>query len=1348
MSSNVHLSQLEFVRADAPAVHSSLRPIFGRSDRAPDAARATSLAEMFEIEADRSPEAIALECGDRRLTYRELDAEANRLAHALRALGIGRGTRVGIALDRSEWPIIAVLAVLKSGAAYVAIEPSLPDERIRYIADAGALKVILTNGRYSDRMALLASSEILPLERYQATKSAHASRRLSKYETGSEPNDECYVLFTSGTTGKPKGVVTEHRNVVHFVGAFNEVCETTSEDRVFQGFSLAFDGSVEEMWMAFSNGATLVCGAADTPRFGEDLWAFLDEKRISFLSTVPTLLSTIPRDIPSLRQLIVSGEACHPDLVARWDRSGLTILNVYGPTEATVNTTAARLKRGQPVTIGRPLAGYDIHILDEALKPVPYGEKGELFVAGPGLARGYLNAPDLTGQAFIHWTAPSVAGRRDDAPGEVRLYRTGDEVRWNDAGELEFFGRKDGQVKLRGFRIELGEIEELLVAQPGISAAAVRVYEKDDLACLAAYVLLDRDGDVDRAALGRVLREHLPVYMVPQFLDVVTVFPRLTSGKIDRKSLPEPVMPLSGLASEGAEPMSRAETDVAEIWAAEFGVPAVGAEQNFFTDLGGHSLLAARVANAMRAKLGLQVPVRDIYRHPTVRDLTRHTSQTTPPAEAGRAPPRIASRGAMWTRALLTIPVQILYLLSIGPILALPMVLVLPLAVDALSGQASALQLAAVGVGVVLGTWLALVVTAVLAKWVLIGRFKPGRYPLWGSFYVRWWLASRLQHLSHITIFNGTPLMPVLWRLMGAKIGKSCFLNPSLVYAWDCIAVGDDVSIGADTQLPALRIEDGFVVVGRIEIGDRCHIGSHSMIGLDVKMEDDAKLGDQSLLADGCTLAAGQSYRGSPARPMPIALPPGDPIRHGPLRLAAFAALQTILGFVVTTLALAPLMVGAWATARIVVATSWTVWLPAFLLIVPAVLFVFAFWSGLCLAFIYPNPRPGIVRIYSARYLAHWLSDRVMQVVKVVGRPVFTTVYLPPWMRLLGARLGRHTEMSTVWTIDPAFLSAGDSAFFADGCMMPAMRVHLGQMQVGRTHVGDRAFLGNSAILPPGSRLGNDCLLGVLSSPPDDMAPIPDGTDWLGSPAFQLPNRQKATCFASDVTFEPTAWLYLQRALIDGLRVLLPGYVLGAIGIGALLAFLAAYGTEGAWGAYAMVPFLIWGALVTCIGTVVGFKWAIMGRFKPVVMPLWCRYVWWNELINGLYESLMTPIISHFFGTPFAPLLLRMLGCKVGKSCYVETTLVSEFDLVEIGDYVALNAGVVIQNHLFEDRVFKSAPLRISKGATVGNMSVVLYDTVMEERALLGPLSLLMKGEVMAPESHWHGSPTVSVERT
>ena len=435
------------------------------------------LHELFEASVDTSGNDIALICGTHAFSYLAVEVAANRLARHLRSLGIGPGAIVGLCLERSERPIIALLACLKAGAAYVPLDPAHPDERLRYILEQAKVSLLIGEPATGARIRSVFEGTLLDWEMSAEEIAQCATARLPREETGVTPLDLCYVLYTSGTTGRPKGVMTEHRNAHHFVQAFNTACQPAPGGRIYQGFSLGFDGSVEEIWMAFSNRGALVVGDRDTPRFGNDLAHYLAHAGVTYFSTVPTMLSTMTEDVPSLKQLVVSGEVCPPELVARWARPERQMLNVYGPTEATVNTTAKFFRPGEPVTIGRPLEGYSAWILDAELKPLPQGEMGELYIGGPGLARGYLGQPELTERHFI--TAPLYG----------RLYRTGDLAARNTEGEIEFFGRIDDQVKIRGFRVELSEITSVLLEQDNIASATVVAQSKDDLPVLAAYVV-------------------------------------------------------------------------------------------------------------------------------------------------------------------------------------------------------------------------------------------------------------------------------------------------------------------------------------------------------------------------------------------------------------------------------------------------------------------------------------------------------------------------------------------------------------------------------------------------------------------------------------------------------------------------------------------------------------------------------------------------------------------------------------------------------------------------------------------------------------------------------------------
>jgi amino acid adenylation domain-containing protein len=526
----------------------------------PDTAEVECLHELFEMQADLRPEKCALICRDTRITYEELEQRSNQLARYLREHYVGPGKLVGIYFDRSELPIVSILAVLKAGAGYVPIDPVYPAERARHILVEAQVSVLLTEQQFSEKASSFFEGVIIPVDSHSSRIEEESPDRLPREETGVSPEDLCYVLYTSGTTGRPKGVMTEHRNVVRFTASFNEVNQVNDTDRVFQGFSLGFDGSVEEIWMAFSNGATLVVGTSDVVKFGDEVARVFEEEEVTVFSTVPTFLSMIGRDLPSVRVVIVSGEPCPPDIVQKWALPGRSLLNVYGPTETTVNTTVAKCVPNRPVTIGRPLRGYDTYILNEQMQPVSPGEPGELYIGGVGVARGYFNQPELTQRQFV----PSPFNGNDQSH---RLYRTGDLVRLTEDGDLDFMRRMDRQVKIRGYRIELSEIESVLRELSEVHQAVVNVFERDGLKELCAYVVLpSANGSFDRDKALQCLRDRVPPYMVPAYLDVIESIPTLASGKADRSRLPEPCMPLVSSNRTVVSPGNEMERKIAASW--------------------------------------------------------------------------------------------------------------------------------------------------------------------------------------------------------------------------------------------------------------------------------------------------------------------------------------------------------------------------------------------------------------------------------------------------------------------------------------------------------------------------------------------------------------------------------------------------------------------------------------------------------------------------------------------------------------------------------------------------------------------------------------------------------------
>jgi non-ribosomal peptide synthetase-like protein len=1284
---------------------------------------------LFETQVDLRPKFPAIVCGEETLSYQELDHRANQLARYLRLHGAGPGKFVGIYFERSEKPIIAILACLKSGAAYVPIDPAYPQERIRDILIESDTIILLTEKSLLSKSRECFEKKVIAVD-WEAEIAFQSQEKLPSFETGVLPSDLCYVIYTSGTTGRPKGIMTAHHNLVRFVQAFNLVCATTPEDRVFQGFSLTFDGSVEEIWMAFSNGSTLVVPTHETPRFGNELGEYLAQNGVSYFSTVPTLLATITDPVPSLKLVVVSGEICPAELVSRW--AGTRMLNVYGPTEATVNTTAFECIAGKPVTIGKPLEGYGIHILDEKMEPVEKGAKGELFVSGETLARGYLKQPELSAEKFF-----SVRG--------LRLYRTGDLVRWNEEGDLEFFGRIDSQVKIRGYRVELAEIESLLLENPNIRTATVKLFERGGLQELAAYVLLENsEKSLDRENLLSCLESRLPPYMVPGYLEILSEFPRLTSGKTDRARLPEPKSPLIRAATQMIAPETLLEKQVAAVWAKIFGLPEVSVEDDFFLQLGGHSLVAAQMVTLLRKETGRHVTVRDAYNHPTVRKLSAQL-QSLPDLVSDeqenthQGAQEVFESVPRATRYLTAI-LQLVSMYLLYGIASIPFVILLLPVFSWLFGDTSFTAVVWVWLGTIFFTWPVMLAVSIASKWMIIGRYKPGKYPLWGFQHFRFWLAGRFQAFSGAGALVGTPLLSVYFRAMGAKVGKNCDLNTATLGCWDLVSIGDETSIGADTQLLGYRVENGYITFGQVHVGSRCFIGNHSALDLNTRMEDDSRLDDQSMLPEGHVIASGEGKRGSPAQAADVFVPEGSPLKRNPFWLATA---QLLIIHFLPLVALIPLIpfLALWYFAF----ADWGI-LPGILALivsVPAGVVVTCFFIAALKKAVLSKAQPGTYEIDSVFYLRKWISDGIMKASRAVLLPLYTTLYFPPWLRLLGAKIGPRAELSTVWNFAPELVDVGEESFFADGSIIGGKRIFRGRFEIDFNRIGRRSFVGNSAILPVGKSLGDSCLLGVNSIPPEAMKSTPNGSEWLGSPAFALPNRPKVGNFSAAETFKPTRKLYIQRAIIDACRILIPGYVgLSAAAAGSIALYYA-YAAWGVWAMCAISPVVAFGLAIYGALFVVALKKVVMGTFKPVIVPLWSMYVWLNEMVNGSYESIMSPAIAPFLGTPFIAPFLRLIGCKIGKHTYIETTLFSEWDLVSIGDYAALNAGAIIQNHLFEDRIMKSSYLKVGAECSVGNMAVVLYDSEMQRGATLGPLSLLMKGETLAPRTAWHGIPTV-----
>ncbi|GAA3021460.1 hypothetical protein GCM10020229_35830 [Kitasatospora albolonga] len=559
----------------------------------------------FERQAARRPDATALVCEDQRLSYAELDAAANRVAHLLLARGVRREEPVGLALPRSAELVVALLGVLKAGAAYLPLDADHPRERIAYmLADAGARTVLTTTALAPE---LPAGVEALALDAPEVQE-ALASAPSTSPGVDIALDEAAYVIYTSGSTGRPKGVLVPHDGIGSLIATATERIGVTEHSRVAQFASVGFDVTVWDLVMSLCVGGQVVLVPAERRVAGPALTEYLTEHRATHMILPPSLVAALPPEctLPEGAVLVVGTEAVPQELVARW-AGRLRVVVAYGLTEASVNSTLWPATSGWsgPVPIGRPDPNTRCHVLDPSLRPVAVGVEGELYVSGRGLARGYLGRYGLTAERFVADPFGEPGGR---------MYRTGDRVRWRADGNLEFLGRADGQVKIRGHRIEPGEVESAFMARPGIAQAAVLVREDHrGTKRLVAYLVGGRDAvAAARAAVAGELPEHL----VPSAVVVLDrPLPLTPNGKLDHRALPDPDWTAGG-GDAGSAPGSPLEATLARLFGEVLALPRVGVHESFF-ELGGDSIVAIQLVNSAREQ-GIGLTPRQVFRLRTV----------------------------------------------------------------------------------------------------------------------------------------------------------------------------------------------------------------------------------------------------------------------------------------------------------------------------------------------------------------------------------------------------------------------------------------------------------------------------------------------------------------------------------------------------------------------------------------------------------------------------------------------------------------------------------------------------------------------------------------------------------
>jgi amino acid adenylation domain-containing protein len=610
-----------------PAQRLSQLPLLSESERrqllvewnqtAREYPREQTVQQLFEAQVAQRPEAIALSFGTEEVSYRELNERANRLAHYLQSRGVGAETLVGLMMERSVEMVVGMLGVLKAGAAYLPLDPQNPPERISFMLTDAEVSVLLTKSRFVRDSYKHGGYNVVCLDSDWQQIALHSNENAL---TQIEPENLVYVIYTSGSTGEPKGVEIQHASLLNLIIWHQKTFQITAADRATHLAGVAFDASVLETWPYLCCGATVYLPEEDVRSVPGNLRDWLVEQRITitFLPT-PLAESMFSLEWPekiALCFLLTGGDKLH---VSGPPNVHFQLVNNYGPTENTVVATSTvvepQVQSKRAPTIGRPISNTEAYVVDGHIRPVPAGVPGELYLGGDGLARGYCKRPDLTAERFIPHPFSRVPG--------ARLYRTGDLVRYLPDGKIEFLGRIDHQVMIRGFRIELGEIETILGEHDAVKECVVIVREEiPNERRLVAYVVFNLATNGSIGDFRRYLQAKLPDYMVPTNFVRLDSLPLTRNGKVDRRALPKPDGSRPEIDARFVAPRTQLERKIAGVWQEILRVEQVGIYDNFF-ELGGHSLLIVQLRNRLKEVLGVELPMVELFRHPTVGTLAK-----------------------------------------------------------------------------------------------------------------------------------------------------------------------------------------------------------------------------------------------------------------------------------------------------------------------------------------------------------------------------------------------------------------------------------------------------------------------------------------------------------------------------------------------------------------------------------------------------------------------------------------------------------------------------------------------------------------------------------------------------
>ena len=1323
------------------------------------------LSELFFNTTAHFGNKLALHNSSMSLTYGQLSSQADTMARLIMKYA-GPGSFVSLWMPRGPEVLVSQLAIAKAGAAWVPFDADVPVDRLLTCMRDAKSNLLLTTQDLAVRLDSMCDASNITVIKFNDISFSNPGPPLPPRVSGASSSDPAYLIYTSGTTGTPKGIIVTQRNVCHYLRAVNEIYALRPDDVMFQGASLAFDLSVEEVWLPFLVGASL-CVATTLSNI-DSLADALTSAGVTAIDTVPTLLGMIAKDIPSLKLIILGGEALPATLLRKWSKPGRRIFNTYGPTETTIVATTWLADPSEKVSIGRPIPNYSCYVVDEYNNLQPPGATGELLIGGPGVTMGYLARPDLTKAKFIENTFRESRESLDPI-----LYRTGDAVSYDAELKLLYFhGRIDDQVKIRGFRVELGEIESHLETIPGILRATVvmrRVdanergdFEKDqgvaDAAqALVAFLEVEDTMVVTTSLLRKQLGALLPPYMVPSRFEILSEPPRLAaSGKVDRKALK--AMPLQPsrftecvLELSEDKDVTDMERVVAIAAKAVFSVSSFPLDVDIFTDMGAHSLLVSLLISAIRRDQPLLcVSFEDVYQVTAAfvlhhcyceRNLLFYLMglQTRTLRKLAE---RLESRQLHGAKMIendntfIPVPFHRRFLCGLAQLAALPFIIslhlvkwvVLVLSSFYVLGESEGnfytnfVFAAPVTFVAYTATVFGITVLVVALKWLIIGRTRPGRYPLWGFYYFRIWLVNSLLSAVDIGPMQRSPLYVWYLRCLGASIGRNVFISGFRdVEVIDLLAIGDDAVLGEDLLIANAEAIGCEYVIGQVSIGAGANIGTSCVLCSDTVIGNRCKLMDLTCIASGSHISSEEQREGSPARRVKHVLEEdtAEPIVLNCWSRGCYFLLYVVGYVVCNIIELAPLFfayifldssVRGYNLELTNVSLVLSLW-PISLLFSIVALFQSAVIRWILLPF---KLQPGKHSAYGFLYYRMWLVNFAATAALDMVPAVVATVFMPIWCRLMGAQIGSMTEVSTFLKGNYDLIAIGDDCFIADEVFMGEEEIVNGWVTLSSINIGNQVFIGNSgnicmiyffvllsvmfsaAVIPSGSDIGHHALVGVMSTIPSSKYVIPYEA-YFGSPPFKIQTKKKVILKDDHLTFRPSALRYVARALFEIVVIPTPMFLIIIFSY-AMSGYIYPRIKSGEWG-MAVVILLISSTLLGLISVafMAAIKWCVLGRYVPSMHCQWSLFAITNESFQKLFWGIAVPhCLEYLAGTPMLVWVLRLFGCKIGHGVYIATYDIPEFDCVEIGNHCTINQ-VCLQTHTFEDRVGRIGMIKLGR---------------------------------------------------